>query len=432
MKIDTFQIKNFRGLKDVKLDSLGSLVVMVGASGAGKTSALEALEIFFSNFDGTLEKNLGEVDDRYWFERNTPEPIEYELGIMLSPSEVESLPENLKNELGVTPRKRVVDITARINYSSGGSTWNTQPLLKKSEVEKTETPEGEQETQTEPPSESNFILADSNEFYKLVTNQFYWIKGSRLVNSTSSVATWQRVPYSPPDVQSQLVRINNSDNQDDVEQYANISKAFEAILPDGCRLVFSNQEVHVLEGTHKFPLSLLGSGQQAFLYLLFEVIRYPDHVIAIEDPGLHLHPDLEKALFKFLRNLSNQVFLITHSPVFLDLDVIENNWIFTKEGTEVVVRKAKDRSDLKSLLDILGSEPVDALYPNTVLIVEGSTEEKVIPIWLRKLGGDPNSPRLRVVVLEGDRDWRRAKEWIDLVKGLKQKSICSLIQTQWI
>src|SRR5438128_6111561 len=49
--IDEFTIHAFRGLRDVKLEGLGQINLLVGANNSGKTSVLEALAIFCDSFD---------------------------------------------------------------------------------------------------------------------------------------------------------------------------------------------------------------------------------------------------------------------------------------------------------------------------------------------------------------------------------------------
>lgn len=161
----------------------------------------------------------------------------------------------------------------------------------------------------------------------------------------------------------------------------------------------------------------VGSGQQAYLYLLFELIGNDSQVICLEEPELHIHPMLGKNLNRFLRAQSTQVILLTHSPVFLDLATIPNNMVFSKTEHQTSVTGAKNKKDLKQILEILGSEPSDALYPNKVLMVGGYTEEVVVPVLLRTLGGDPSSTSFRVVFFDGDRDKRIIKGWANAFKG---------------
>jgi len=46
MKIKKFRLQRFRSLRDVIIEGLGPLTILMGASGSGKTSVIEALQMF--------------------------------------------------------------------------------------------------------------------------------------------------------------------------------------------------------------------------------------------------------------------------------------------------------------------------------------------------------------------------------------------------
>jgi AAA15 family ATPase/GTPase len=56
--IDEFTIHAFRGLRDVKLEGLGQINLLVGENNSGKTSVLEALAIFCNPFDRLQWRNV--------------------------------------------------------------------------------------------------------------------------------------------------------------------------------------------------------------------------------------------------------------------------------------------------------------------------------------------------------------------------------------
>ena len=49
MKLNSVKIRNFRGYKDEVLIKMDKLTTIVGKNDAGKSTILEALEIFFNN-----------------------------------------------------------------------------------------------------------------------------------------------------------------------------------------------------------------------------------------------------------------------------------------------------------------------------------------------------------------------------------------------
>ena len=49
MKLETLKLKNFRGYKEEQSIIISNLTAFIGKNDAGKSSILEALEIFFNN-----------------------------------------------------------------------------------------------------------------------------------------------------------------------------------------------------------------------------------------------------------------------------------------------------------------------------------------------------------------------------------------------
>lgn len=104
--------------------------------------------------------------------------------------------------------------------------------------------------------------------------------------------------------------------------------------------------------------------------------------------------------------------IVTHSPIFIDHQNVQNNWIVEKNGKKTQIHPAKD---LKEALEVVGAQPRDRLYPNKVLLVAGETEEDVLPIWLDKLEIDTNN--VKITRLKGERDKRKVEVYHELAEG---------------
>lgn len=434
MKIESFEINNFRSLKNAKFEGLDNLVILIGQSGGGKTSIFEALEIFFSNVNAPSKKL--ELNDRYWFNRDTYKPIIFDVQLSLDITDTARLSEPAIEWVKLEEKKGPgIRIKAEINYSSNGNTvWKlVQPnidkmtqAVKQSTPQKPPEAESGEAQQSAPIDEPTIVVVEKTsreieldnwtELLSMLVDGFQWIRGSRFTMSDSNGAPDKaRHPYIPQDAQNELLQLKNSDAAVDVETYAKIRRAFDGMFKDG-RLDFDNQFAFVYEGVSKYPVNLLGSGQQSYLFVLLEILKRGFTVIGVEEPETHLDPRLQKILFSFLRDRKNQVFIISHSPLFIEKQGIESNWALTKDGLETKVERIKDATGLKKVLDDLGSRPADLLHANTVLMVEGQTEEALIPSLLIKLGGNPNLPGLRVVRLHGKEDKQTARAWISMSK----------------
>lgn len=455
MRLTSIVIKNFKSLADVQLESLGDLSVFVGPSGSGKTAIIEALDLFFAKLANNSTSTADGITDKLWFLRDTSFQIFFSTEIEFTREEYDQLiPEEIAKKIGATKPKRRFTLAAAIEMEGGKPRWSNfvlgrdgaliplgspipAPVSKDPELEAETSEPGtpsapldgdeaesdvEQQTAADkadelPDEKSNSDNLDLISIVEAVKKEFYWVQGYRATNPPPAASKWNREPYIPPEVQKRIVNLHNSSVREDGIQYAAIRKAFEAVIPSEGRLHIDTQGVQVYEGSHKFSLSSLGSGQQAYLYLIFELIGNASQIICIEEPELHVHPHLGRDLYRFFAEQSKQVILLTHSPVFLDLQKKTNNKIFSKTDHQTSVKVAKTNADLKQILEILGTEPSDALYPNKVLLLGGSTEEVVVPTWLRTLGGDPSSINFRVVVFDGDRDKRVIKTWATAMKG---------------
>ena len=70
MKIDSIKIKNFRGYKDETEIKLNDLTVFVGKNDIGKSTILEALDIFFNDGKGVIKLDKTDVNVRGKKEEN--------------------------------------------------------------------------------------------------------------------------------------------------------------------------------------------------------------------------------------------------------------------------------------------------------------------------------------------------------------------------
>lgn len=91
MLIRYLHIKNFRSLRDVELNGLGSLNIIIGKNSSGKSNLLEALGVFYGDFS-IIGGNTAGLNEYYWFDRKTiGNPIEFEVHFEMSKNEIEDI-----------------------------------------------------------------------------------------------------------------------------------------------------------------------------------------------------------------------------------------------------------------------------------------------------------------------------------------------------
>ncbi len=64
MKIKKIRIKNFRGYENETTIEFGNLTVFVGRNDVGKSSILEALDIFFNENKGTIKLDKDDINKK--------------------------------------------------------------------------------------------------------------------------------------------------------------------------------------------------------------------------------------------------------------------------------------------------------------------------------------------------------------------------------
>ena len=163
-----------------------------------------------------------------------------------------------------------------------------------------------------------------------------------------------------------------------------------------------------------FPIENVGSGIFEVLNILSVVIGAEEKVILLDEPALHLHPVYQKKLLNILKgefNLEedkeiteetknilknvkkrlekNQVIIITHSPYFVNSELLPNTFRFYKDEngkTKVInVYEQLSKCGIDSKDFSRNDALIRSLFANGVILAEGDSEYLSVPILLKKL-----------------------------------------------
>jgi AAA15 family ATPase/GTPase len=117
-----------------------------------------------------------------------------------------------------------------------------------------------------------------------------------------------------------------------------------------------------------------GLGLQDLLIIVFVCLSPNYNVIGIEEPENHMHPEIQRKLFKFLKSTGKQYFITTHSSVFLDSKYADNIYM-TKKDDSIEIISVSDKAEL---LTNLGYSVIDNLVSSLIILVEGPSDIPVI------------------------------------------------------
>jgi predicted ATP-dependent endonuclease of OLD family len=117
--------------------------------------------------------------------------------------------------------------------------------------------------------------------------------------------------------------------------------------------------------------------------MLYFAISGDHDAVLIEEPENHLHPEIQRRLFSFIREESKrQIFLSTHSSVFLNTQIADRVFLCRFDNA-VTVQNATSRANI---LSELGYSIADNLVSDVIVLCEGPTDKVVLEELLAKLG----------------------------------------------
>ena len=180
-----------------------------------------------------------------------------------------------------------------------------------------------------------------------------------------------------------------------------ISKAIKTFLEKELFIEFIQDEISIkLKNNHGdfFFLSDLSSWEQSLLLIIFAIYGndLKNGFIIIDEPELHIHPQLQKELAIFFNQLSInediQIFLSTYSALFINEKNITNVYRFVRSttNTKVYTPQMKIYADDAKLVHILKYENISKIFfVNKIIMVEGESELYFFYHYLKRLQEQP-------------------------------------------
>jgi len=445
MLLRNIKIENYRSLKRIEMSRIDNLVILVGKNSSGKTNLLESLWLFFKDFSlvpetvpisATLDAN-----ELIWFEGDTNFPITFIADIELGENESKKIfPTDLlqtfsdQGKSSIMVERQIVATPPNMSWKTISLSCNGISLIENGKIitPKLSNPIAPSNTKTPAQNTKN---AERPKITKLATEKeketviktkvLEKLKPEDVQKITTNLQSeiHEKVKYIPASrsktwtPSNYAVRTTTTDdttNQKVIEMGENLStkvrrrwrrlqEDFENFSSYGQRLNVVRSKVIVDETDLSIPLYLVGGGTQEIVNILRHIKENGKPIVLIEEPENHLHPDLAKKLFKYLKKLSKnmQIWISTQSPFFLNRNEIDNTWTVSRENNETKILRLMDKVELKKTILELGVKPGDLLFADALLLVEGTTEEDVIPEWARTLGIDLDELGISILSIRG-------------------------------
>jgi hypothetical protein len=178
--------------------------------------------------------------------------------------------------------------------------------------------------------------------------------------------------------------------QADKEKFATINKFLQELLGEEdafLEIPAEPNEIYVSIKGKILPLGSLGTGIHELIILAAGVMLSQEAVFCIEEPEIHIHPELLKKFIRYIQaKTKNQYLISSHSNACFDIPGVNIYHCKLVDGhtTCDLVTTDKDRS---GILADLGYKPSDLLQANFVIWVEGPSDRIYVNHWIR--GKDP-------------------------------------------
>lgn len=145
---------------------------------------------------------------------------------------------------------------------------------------------------------------------------------------------------------------------------------------------------------------------------------------AFDEPETHLYPGAQRDFFDILNKLSKgdvQSIISTHSTIFIDKSNLNSIGSVKQDGTGYTV--ISNCEDIEAIYSSLNVKNSDFLFYNKFLVVEGDTEQYLIPkLYELYTNSTLINDNIQLINIQGKNKWTQNKGIIDKIMSGFQKT----------
>ena len=173
------------------------------------------------------------------------------------------------------------------------------------------------------------------------------------------------------------------------------------------KLLFGNANVYYEHNSGVFlPESHNGLGYKNLIYIILQLISFHSfyinsipnpniHIIFIEEPEVHLHPQMQTLFIRHIRQYIQQktgwnvqIIITTHSSHIISESIFSQIRYFNQIDDKIVVKNLAeldiDLSDHKFLIQQMTLQKCDIFFADKVILIEGTVERLLLPLMIKK------------------------------------------------
>ncbi len=414
MKIKEIQIENFKGIKSLTIPGLGDANFFIGKNNSGKSTVLESFFAFFSNN----------------FFRNK---------LFIPPNSEHRSPDGRK----YPPKISFIFEWDRIADKKKFLVQATKKNFEESNTNIEEIYDIKFDTTTRP---ANMAKTKSEFLIDLISRysgKQKFISSSSLFRCNFDLKKYYDTVYgSLPNNKSttSIVKeiINSLDNAEGSDQYRDgrdFWKEINSVAPKDFaefteRFIKRDGTIEFEKDKDICSMSYLNQGRgeldtlQLFWALSPLRFKHQGQILIIDEPEQHKHYSLQRKILKKIIDLSqnNQIFVATQSPVFASQYWRPNCKTFlvsrNKDLDKNYIKLIETQTGGREINKMLGALNIYNFFQDTILFVEGETEEKIIPSIFMAYGKDQNSLGLKIQNAKGisNLNYSNLKMLLDILK----------------